>query len=47
MKTPGNKGIEKQFYEAPETQALELMHEEVVCQSGGLLDYDRQIPIDW
>ena len=47
MKTPDNKGIEKQFYEAPETQALELMQEGVVCQSSGLWDYKRQNPIDW
>ena len=35
------------LYEAPETNVLELTNEGIICQSGGLTDYNRGSEQTW
>ena len=35
------------LYEAPVTKTLELFDESIICQSGGLTDYNRQDGQTW
>jgi hypothetical protein len=37
----------KETYEAPEMEVLEIKAEGVICESGGMDNYNRTIPVDW
>lgn len=37
----------KELYESPETKVVELHYEGIVCQSGGLRNYDRKDYEEW
>jgi len=37
----------KDYYESPVTEVVELHYEGIVCQSGGLRNYDRQDYEEW
>ena len=41
--TVENKG----HYESPVTEVVELHYEGIVCQSGGLRNYNREDEEDW
>ena len=37
----------KTIYEAPDTDILVVKTAGIICQSGGVEDYDTELPLEW